>query len=965
MMTINVNPENDAPTTSDNTVTTDEDTNYVFELADFPFTDIDGGDAIEFVKIVTLPTDGKLYLDGVEITATDTEISVADITTGKLVFTPDADENGTGYATFDFAVSDGEEYSGDAMMTINVNPENDAPTTSDNTVTTDEDTNYVFELADFPFTDVDAGDVIEFVKIVSLPTDGKLYLDGVEITATDTEVSAADITAGKLVFTPDADENGTGYATFDFLVSDGEEYSVGETMTVNVDAVNDTPSFTAGANQSIEEGAGEQTVTSWATDLEQGGGADEDTQILSFEVSNDDNSLFDVQPSIDENGNLTYTPKDGVFGTVTVIVVIKDDGGTDNGGDDTSDEITFTISINATPEINLPTTQTINEDNVLTLSTANSNVISISDGDGNDQTVTLTTTNATLTLSTVTGLTFITGDGTSDVTMQFSGTLADINVALDGLKFTPSGDYNGSSSIVVTSLDINNGTSNTTLPITVLPVNDEPSFDEGTDIVIAEDSPAQSIEDWATDLEEGASNESSQDLDFNVTNDNNSLFTVQPSIDVDGKLMFTPVANVSGVATVTVILTDDGGTANGGDDTFATQTFTITVNPVNDPPLVDSNAITAIEEGESVPLDLDAPTDVDNTNLTITITGLPTIGTVTLANGTLVEEGDILTIEELIGLKYSPPVDYDGTSEIGDFEYSVTDGVLTSIGTVDITVTPINDVPTNDDVAFEGEEDKPVVMSNEKFEEQFDDPKEGDELESIQIVSLPDNGTLLLNGEPVTEGQVIPVENLDNLTFVPDDNFIGETSFEWLGFDGTDYALEPAETIITIAPINDIPVVSDFDKTTEEDTPLAFTEEDFTSNFSDTDGKELVEIKIVSLPENGILYLNGEPVTEGQIIPTDELGNLTFVPSENFHGEVTFEWNGSDGTNYASSPAVTTITVESVNDLPEIGDVYKNGAEDTPVAFAQEDFTSEFEDMMEMNWQRFKLFFFQIMVFFC
>ena len=51
-----------------------------------------------------------------------------------------------------------------------------------------------------------------------------------------------------------------------------------------------------------------------------------------------------------------------------------------------------------------------------------------------------------------------------------------------------------------------------------------------------------------------------------------------------GTLTYTPAANANGVATVTVRLKDDGGTANGGVDTSGPQTFTITVTAVNDVP---------------------------------------------------------------------------------------------------------------------------------------------------------------------------------------------------------------------------------------------------------------------------------------------------------------------------------------------------------------------------------------------
>src|SRR5262249_12781963 len=89
---------------------------------------------------------------------------------------------------------------------------------------------------------------------------------------------------------------------------------------------------------------------------------------------------------------------------------------------------------------------------------------------------------------------------------------------------------------------------------------------------------------WATKIKPGPANESSQQAVFLVSNDNKSLFSSQPTISPDGKLKFTPAQNANGSAKVTVRLKDDGGTANRGRDTSDSETFTITVKPVNDSP---------------------------------------------------------------------------------------------------------------------------------------------------------------------------------------------------------------------------------------------------------------------------------------------------------------------------------------------------------------------------------------------
>jgi hypothetical protein len=58
------------------------------------------------------------------------------------------------------------------------------------------------------------------------------------------------------------------------------------------------------------------------------------------------------------------------------------------------------------------------------------------------------------------------------------------------------------------------------------------------------------------------------------------MFTDAPAISSNGALNYQPAANSGGSATITVVLKDDGGTANGGIDTSAPQTFNITVNPI-------------------------------------------------------------------------------------------------------------------------------------------------------------------------------------------------------------------------------------------------------------------------------------------------------------------------------------------------------------------------------------------------
>ena len=222
-----ITDDDTAPTTSNSVVVTNEDTTYVFEAGDFPFADADVGDSLNSVTITTLEDDGSLeFFDGTNWVAVNVSqtITKVDIDAGNLRFVPDADENDltsaphTRYTTFGFVVSDGTNTSSPATMTVNVNPVNDEPAGTDQTITTTEDVAYSFTPADFGFSDVE-GDLFNEVVIEPLVggSIGTLTFNGTEVTTTTT-IAFADI--GQLVYTPAQDEYGTGVASFDFQVVD-------------------------------------------------------------------------------------------------------------------------------------------------------------------------------------------------------------------------------------------------------------------------------------------------------------------------------------------------------------------------------------------------------------------------------------------------------------------------------------------------------------------------------------------------------------------------------------------------------------------------------------------------------------------------------------------------------------------------------------------------------------------------
>ena len=183
-------------------------------------------------------------------------------------------------------------------------------------------------------------------------------------------------------------------------------------------------------------------------------------------------------------------------------------------------------------------------------------------------------------------LNLLVGDDNGDpLTFQFD--LTGLSGALSGvapdITYTPGQDFNGIDLFTFSVSDDQGAASATsTVTITVLSVNDAPTFSKGNDVAVLENSGAHSTSSWATGVDAGAADESGQALTFVVTNDNNSLFLTQPSLGVTGDLTYELASGTNGVAIVTLQLFDNGGTANGGVDAGPVESFTITVTAVFD-----------------------------------------------------------------------------------------------------------------------------------------------------------------------------------------------------------------------------------------------------------------------------------------------------------------------------------------------------------------------------------------------
>lgn len=112
------------------------------------------------------------------------------------------------------------------------------------------------------------------------------------------------------------------------------------------------------------------------------------------------------------------------------------------------------------------------------------------------------------------------------------------------------------------------------------------------------------------------------------------------------------------------------------------------------------------------------------------------------------------------------------------------------------------------------------------------------------------------------------------------------------------------------------PVLTSINKEVEGNTTLIFTTSDFTGAYYSQDNKSLVKIKVNSLPSSGILKLGQVAIVAGQEIQLEDIPQLNFLPANGFEGNVSFEWNGFDGTLYASVASVLNIKVLPASFLP-------------------------------------------------
>jgi LPXTG-site transpeptidase (sortase) family protein len=177
--------------------------------------------------------------------------------------------------------------------------------------------------------DTDIDSAVELITAVTQPANGTVVITN----------AGADLT-----YQPNANycNGGTPTDNFTYTLSGSDTATVAVTVT----CINDAPSFTASNPPAVALNSGAQSLAGWA--VFNPGPNEAGQTVIQYNVSNATScgTLLSAGPSVNAAGTLAYTPALNQSGTCTFDVVVQDNGGTTNGGVNTSPVQNFTITVN-------------------------------------------------------------------------------------------------------------------------------------------------------------------------------------------------------------------------------------------------------------------------------------------------------------------------------------------------------------------------------------------------------------------------------------------------------------------------------------------------------------------------------------------------------------------------------------------------------------------------------------------
>jgi large repetitive protein len=566
----------------------------------------------------------------------------------------------------------------------------------------------------------------------------------------------------------------------------------------------------------------------------------------------------------------SYAPNLNFAGLATITMTTSDLGNSGGAAKTDTDSISVTVSpVNDAPVISLPSPSTTNEDVARVFATGQGNPVTVSDPDATALQVSLAGSAGVLSLGVRTGLVFQAGDGITDSSMTFTGTIAAVNAAMNSMSFIPAANFVGPGSFTLLVSDLGAAgaggslSDEESLNISIVSVNDPPVAVADT-VTTFEDVGLLQIDVMANDT-------TAPDVGETLTPTTVSTPLHGTAVIAGGSITYSPAGDYHGADSFIYGVSDgNGGTASA--------TVSLTVTAVNDPPNAVNDAFTVAGESAGASLAVRA-----NDTFLPDGTETLTVASVTQpANGTTTITGTGGTTAVL----YVPDPGYVGPDP---FTYTLSDGVGgTDSATVSITVTP--PVPVANDDAVSVAEDVPGfldVLSN--------DTGLSDTPLVVAITVAPTHGTAVVQGN-------------QTVLYSPAANYHGADAFTYRVTDST-ADTDTAEVAVTVTPVDDHPAAVDDARTIEEDSTAAIA---VTANDTGT-GDQPLTVTIETAPQHGSA--------------TAEAGaSVSYEPTADFAGTDTFRYTVRDADGDVSS-ATVTMTVTPVNDTPlAVGDVVSTRA---------------------------------------
>ncbi|EPO0041162.1 tandem-95 repeat protein, partial [Vibrio harveyi] len=870
---VDVLPINDPPVSGDLAYTINEDSSITLSQEQLlaKAGDIDS----ENLEAINLSTD-----DNATIQYNDD---------GSYTITPDENYNGDLDLTFDIIDNDGGSVQ--VGLDITVNPVNDLPQAQDQQFTVEEDGTLLFTDADLleGASDID-GDDLSIENVLYTGADGVLTDNG----------------DGTYSFAPNENFNGDVQFTFD--VSDGTG-STPAFIDVSVTPVNDPP--VAGSTSYTVQEDGQITISDEQL-LANSSDVEGDVALANVSYSGNDGSFVD-----NGDGTYTFTPNENFDGNISLdVTVIDQDGATD-----TTTAGIDVIAVNDAPETSGIQAE-VDEDNAITI-TQEQLLANATDIEGDDLVASNLQTN----------------DPDATIVANDDGSFT----------ITHTENFNGELDFTYNISDGENDVL-TTLDLTVNPVNDAP--EAGDEIFIqAEEDQTVGVslrEEPALRLDQAPENGI---IEANL-NDEWVQLEVGQEVPADTEVRFIPNDDALANGTHTSQIgtfddnasLDDWGTAvDPYTREFVDGDLKVTVQS-NDDPLGAWNGKTHIGHGIG---DTDRQGLSGDEKLTVTVEGQD-INEISFhldgLGGWFMEEsrhfteveirafnsdGDLIdsmtyhkedrgSYETDYTLTVNEPVSYfelgtiqgNGTYVVQNMTVSQTchdEAVFTSIGVDGTEITETVELNIREgDSEIELTADLPNVTIDTEGSTQFASVVITEEQLLAQASDIDSDVLDIQNLELVGDNaeHATLTDNGDGTwTVTPDENFYGEIE---LGYQVTDGELTDDNIInINFEAVNDAPIVSGpIVLSTDEDVGITFSADDLLANASDVEGDALSISDISYSGDNGELVDNGN-------------GTYTFMPNENFNGEVDIDYKVFDGTDEVDTHL--DLTVIPVNDVPVPG----------------------------------------------